>query len=59
MSLVFRNIFNDSRFATFSTWGNSGIEPGEGPRNQLFRTYGPASCGLAKMGSCDGVLYWT
>jgi hypothetical protein len=31
---VLRHVF----FAeTFSTWGNSGIEPDKGPRNQLSR----------------------
>jgi hypothetical protein len=45
---------------SFATWGNSGIAPYEGTRNQLSgNALRPSSCGLAKMESGNGALYWT
>src|SRR6266511_2303797 len=42
---------------SFATWGNSGITPYEGARNQLSgNALRPTSCGLATMESYDGAL---
>src|SRR6266487_7024183 len=52
--------FITGQFWTFATWGNSGIAPYEGTRNQLSgNALRPSSCGLAKMESGNGALYWT
>jgi hypothetical protein len=38
LKINFREIFGVVRFSTFSTWGNSGIEPDKRQGNQLSRS---------------------
>src|ERR671937_2949019 len=52
----FRFRFHSICSVTFATWGNSGIVPYEGTRNQLSSNMRPCSCGLATMESYDGAL---
>src|SRR5260221_6012725 len=50
-------LFYSFSAVTFATWGNSGIAPYEGTRNQLSgNALRPSSCGLATMESYDGAL---